>query len=54
MNAVTNLRLVMNGEEVVSKLPATRIQYLLAIYRKLADVLNIIIGGYGKEDLYRA
>lgn len=53
MNAVTNLRLVMNGEEV-SKLPATRIQYLLAIYRKLADVLNIIIGGYGKEDLYRA
>lgn len=53
MNAVTNLQLVMNGEEV-SKLPATRIQYLLAIYRKLADVLNIIIGGYGKEDLYRA
>lgn len=53
MNAVTNLRLVMNGEEV-SQLPATRIQYLLAIYRKLADVLNIIIGGYGKEDLYRA
>lgn len=53
MNAVTNLRLVMNSEEV-SELPATRIQYLLAIYRKLADVLNIIIGGYGKEDLYRA
>lgn len=53
MNAVTNLRLVMNGEEV-SQLPVTRIQYLLAIYRKLADVLNIIIGGYGKEDLYRA